>query len=125
VASRALAVSAASGAGVTDPTTVRVIANARGEGAVRAATALYEGSARARQLRTEAAMGRLRARKPMLSGLEASKRPTASRAPAQCARGPEPLFEIRHERAEGRRALIELWRWPGRSARRSRTQAYG
>lgn len=59
VASRALAVSAASGAGVSDPTMVRVIANARGEGAVRAATALYEGQARSRALRTEAALGRL------------------------------------------------------------------
>lgn len=59
VASRALAVAAASGAGVSDPTMVRVIANARGEGAVRAATDLYEGEARSRQLRTEAAMGRL------------------------------------------------------------------
>ncbi len=59
VASRALAVSAASGAGVSDPTMVRVIANARGEGAVRAANALYEGQARARALRTDAALGRL------------------------------------------------------------------
>lgn len=59
VASRALAVAAASGAGVSDPTMVRVISNARGEGAVRAATALYEGQARSRALRTEAAMGRL------------------------------------------------------------------
>ena len=33
VASRALAVAAASGAGVSDPTMVRIIANARGEGA--------------------------------------------------------------------------------------------
>jgi hypothetical protein len=49
VASRALAVAAASGAGVSDPTMVRVIANARGEGAVRAATALYEGQARSRR----------------------------------------------------------------------------
>lgn len=59
VASRALAVAASSGGGVNDPTMIRVIANARGEGAVRAANALYEGEARARQLRTEAAMGRL------------------------------------------------------------------
>lgn len=68
VASRALAVAAASGAGVSDPTMVRVIANARGEGAVRAATALYEGSAHARQLRTEAAMGRLSGTEAELSG---------------------------------------------------------
>lgn len=68
VASRALAVASASGAGVSDPTMVRVIANARGEGAVRAATALYEGQAKARQLRAEAAMGRLSGEEAALSG---------------------------------------------------------
>lgn len=50
-ASRALAVAAASGAGVSDPTIVRLIANVKGEGAYRANVALYEGEARARQLR--------------------------------------------------------------------------
>lgn len=70
VASRALAVAAASGAGVSDPTMVRVIANARGEGAVRAATALYEGQARARQLRTEAVLGRVSASEADLTGRE-------------------------------------------------------
>lgn len=59
VASRALAVAAASGAGVSDPTMVRIIANARGEGAVRAATSLYEGAAISRKLRTEAITGRI------------------------------------------------------------------
>lgn len=59
VASRALAVAAASGGGVSDPTMVRIIANARGEGAVRAATSLYEGAATARRLRTEAITGRI------------------------------------------------------------------
>jgi hypothetical protein len=59
LASRALAVAAASGAGVSDPTMVRVIANAHGEAAYRASVALYEGEAKDRQLRTEAAMGRL------------------------------------------------------------------
>ena len=50
-ASRALAVAAASGGGVSDPTIVRLIANVKGEGAYRANVALYEGEARARQLR--------------------------------------------------------------------------
>jgi len=59
VASRALAVAAASGAGVSDPTMVRIIANARGEGAYRANVALYEGEAKARQLKFEAITGRI------------------------------------------------------------------
>ena len=59
VASRALAVAAASGGGVSDPTVVRLIANARGEGAYRANVALYEGEARSRQLRVEAIAGRI------------------------------------------------------------------
>lgn len=59
VASRALAVAAASGAGVTDPTVVNIIARTKGEGAYRANVALYEGAARARQLRLDAAAGRV------------------------------------------------------------------
>lgn len=59
VASRALAVAASNGGGVNDPTMIRVIANARGEAAVRAANDLYEGTARARALRLDAAMGRM------------------------------------------------------------------
>lgn len=52
-ASRALAVAAASGAGVSDPTIVRLISNIKGEGAYRASVALYEGEARARQIRIQ------------------------------------------------------------------------
>lgn len=59
VASRALAVAAASGGGVSDPTVVRLIANQRGEGAYRASVRLYEGEAKARQLRVEAIAGRI------------------------------------------------------------------
>lgn len=59
VASRALAVAAASGAGVSDPTVMRLISSARGEGAYRASVALYEGAARDRQLRLDAVLGRV------------------------------------------------------------------
>jgi len=59
VASRALAVAAASGGGVSDPTIVRIIANARGEASYRAHVALYEGEARARELKFEAITGRI------------------------------------------------------------------
>jgi hypothetical protein len=57
VASRALAVAAASGGGVSDPTVVNIIARTKGEGAYRANVALYEGAERARQLRIAAAGG--------------------------------------------------------------------
>jgi len=55
MASRALAVAAASGAGASDPTVVNLIAGAEGEAALRAGYALYEGEDRARQLRIGAA----------------------------------------------------------------------
>lgn len=58
-ASRALAVAAASGAGVSDPTIVRLLTSAKGEGAYRAEVALYEGEERARQLRIGATAERL------------------------------------------------------------------
>lgn len=52
-ASRALAVASASGAGVSDPTIVRLLSNIKGEGAYRASVALYEGEARARAIRIQ------------------------------------------------------------------------
>jgi hypothetical protein len=50
VASRALAVAAASGAGASDTTVVNLIARTKGEGAYRGAVALYEGEERSRRL---------------------------------------------------------------------------
>lgn len=57
-ASRSLAVAAASGGGVSDPTIVRLLARTQGEGVYRANVALYEGEARARQLRFDAMLGK-------------------------------------------------------------------
>lgn len=54
VQSRALAVAAASGGGVTDPTVVRILGGIEGEAAYRASVALYEGEEKARQLRMQA-----------------------------------------------------------------------
>lgn len=54
VASRALAVAAASGGGASDTTVVNLIARIKGEGAYRAGVKLYEGEARARKLRLSA-----------------------------------------------------------------------
>lgn len=51
VASRALAVAAASGGGVSDPTVVDILARTRGEGVYRANVALYEGEERSRAIR--------------------------------------------------------------------------
>lgn len=53
-ASRSLAVAAASGGGVTDPTVVNLIANTKGEAHYRAAVDLYQGESKARSLRLAA-----------------------------------------------------------------------
>lgn len=50
VQSRALALSAASGAGTTDPSVVNLIGDIAGQGAYRAGVALYQGDEKARQL---------------------------------------------------------------------------
>lgn len=57
VASKALAVAAASGGGVSDPTMVDIIARTRGEGVYRANVALYEGAERSRAIRISGAGG--------------------------------------------------------------------
>lgn len=54
IASRAVAVAAASGGSVSDPTVANLIADIEGEGALRAGLALYQGEERARTLRTGA-----------------------------------------------------------------------
>lgn len=51
VQSRAIAVAAASGGGVSDPTIVNMLGRIAGEGAYRAGLAIYEGEERARTLR--------------------------------------------------------------------------
>lgn len=54
IASRALAVAAASGGGASDPTVVKLISDISAEGAYRQAIALYEGQDRARTLMAQA-----------------------------------------------------------------------
>lgn len=51
LASRALALAAASGGGASDPTIVRIISGLKGEGSLRSATALYRGEEQARRIR--------------------------------------------------------------------------
>lgn len=58
VQSRAIAISAASGASVTDPTVVNLIGDIAGQGSYRAAVALYQGEDKARQLNMGAAAKR-------------------------------------------------------------------
>jgi hypothetical protein len=50
VASRAMALAGSSGGGLSDPTIQGILADIEGEGALRAASAVYEGEARARKL---------------------------------------------------------------------------
>ena len=57
MASRALAVAAASGGGASDPTIVRLIAKGRQYGAYKAHVAMYEGEAHARELRIQGILG--------------------------------------------------------------------
>jgi hypothetical protein len=54
VASRALAVAAASGGGASDPTVVKIMAGIAGEGSYRAAVALYQGEEKARAMLNQA-----------------------------------------------------------------------
>lgn len=54
IQSRAIAVAAAGGGGVSDETIVRLISRQAGEGAYRSAVALYKGEERARSLRLQA-----------------------------------------------------------------------
>ena len=68
-ASRALAVVAASGGGASDPTIVNLMSNIEGEAHYRARVALYEGEARARQLRLDAAANRVTGSEKLETGL--------------------------------------------------------
>lgn len=70
VASANLARAAASGASVSDPTVVKLLADAEAEFTYRANIALFEGEAEARRLRVEAALGRVSGAQARLAGLE-------------------------------------------------------
>lgn len=67
-ASRMLALAAASGGGMSDPTIVRLIAGAETEASYRASVALYEGESKARQLKLDAAIGRVSGANAALEG---------------------------------------------------------
>lgn len=54
IASRAIAVAAASGGGALDPTVVKILQGIRGEGALASATQLYNGQESARGMRDQA-----------------------------------------------------------------------
>lgn len=62
LASRALAVAAASGGGASDPNVVNAISSIAGEGAYRKAVALYQGEERARELEGAADAAQYRGR---------------------------------------------------------------
>jgi hypothetical protein len=69
LASRALAVAAASGGGVSDPTVVKLMSDIEGEAYYRANVALYEGEAYRRQLRLDAAANRVTGSEKLETGL--------------------------------------------------------
>lgn len=66
--SRALAVAAAGGGGVSDTTIVKLISDLAGEGSYRAAVELYEGQDRARQLKMQAGLERITGAGEALAG---------------------------------------------------------
>ena len=68
VQSRTLAVAAASGGGVSDPTIVRMLSRVAGEGTYRANTALYEGEERARLKRMQAEASDYEGKTGIISG---------------------------------------------------------
>jgi hypothetical protein len=70
--SRALAVAGASGAGVSDPTVFDIVSDLEGEGAYRAAVAMYEGGQRAEGARRAAAASRYEGATGLASGSASS-----------------------------------------------------
>jgi hypothetical protein len=66
--SRALALSAASGAGAFDPSVVQIISELAGEGAYRAGLELYEGESKAKSAELAAASRRLEAKGEIQAG---------------------------------------------------------
>jgi hypothetical protein len=73
MASRSLALAAASGAGTSDPTVVDLIGNIYAEGAYRSALALYEGEEQARSLDVAAQSRRLSGKSGASAALETGK----------------------------------------------------
>ena len=73
VESRALALAAASGGGVSDPTVVKIIAELSGEGAYRSAVAMYDAEEAARQMRLGAYARRYEGSQALESGLSAQR----------------------------------------------------
>lgn len=70
--SRNQAVSAASGAGATDPTVLQLEGDITGEGEYNALTALYEGDDRARYLKSQGAATRFQGRSTAAAGKTSS-----------------------------------------------------
>jgi len=68
VQSRAIALAAASGAGASDPTVVRLMGQIGAEGAYRAGVAMYQGEEQARQMRLKAAGARYEGEAALISG---------------------------------------------------------
>jgi hypothetical protein len=70
VASRALALAAASGGGATDPTVVNLISGIAAEGAYRQAVALYQGQEQARAMENQARATEYEGEKAKAAGIK-------------------------------------------------------
>lgn len=68
-ASRALAVAAASGGSVNDPTIINLLSRTQGEAVYAAQVALYEGEAQARELRLQGAAARVGGAQAVVEGI--------------------------------------------------------
>jgi hypothetical protein len=86
VQSRAIAVAAAGGGSVADPTVVNLLARNAGEGVYRAGLALYQGNERARVLRMQATSKDLEAGADIAGG-EAAAQGYILRGKAEATRG--------------------------------------
>jgi hypothetical protein len=108
VQSRALAVAAAGGGSASDPTVVRILSDLEGEGAYRAAVALYGGQDRAAQLRDAA-----------------DSRVFEGEAAARAGRAKEGAYNIAAAGSIAKGGYDFFSKWPGSTRRAGSTMGSG
>lgn len=108
VQSRALAVAAAGGGSASDPTVVRILSDLEGEGAYRAAVALYGGEDRAAKLRAAA-----------------DSRVFEGEAAARIGRQKESSYNIASAGSVASAGYSFFSKWPGSTRRAGQTMGSG
>lgn len=106
--SRAKAIAASSGGGVSDPTIVNLLARTKGEGVYRASVALYEGEAKARQLRFQAAAARLSGSEAVVEGLSSQMGHTLA-ATGDILRGGAKVYSLYARYGQGGYKADPAW----------------